>query len=58
VVLRPIQSWDRERRCELVETIQVKALASNDPPLPTSLEKVEARDRRWVEDRRRSRSAG
>ena len=50
VVLRPIQSWDRERLYELVETIEVKALASNDPPLPTSLEEVEARERRWIED--------
>jgi diamine N-acetyltransferase len=50
VVLRPIQSWDRERLYELVETIEVKALASNDPPLPTSLEEIEARDRRWVEE--------
>jgi diamine N-acetyltransferase len=51
VTLRPIQSWDRERLYELVETIEVKALASSDPPLPTSLEEVEARDRRWVEER-------
>jgi RimJ/RimL family protein N-acetyltransferase len=51
VVLRPIQSWDRERLYELVETIEVQALASNDPPLPISLEEVEARDRRWVEER-------
>lgn len=48
VVLRPIQSWDRERLYELVETIEVKALASNDPPLPTSLEEIEARDRKWI----------
>jgi RimJ/RimL family protein N-acetyltransferase len=51
VVLRPIQSWDRERLYELVETIEVRALASNEPPLPISLEEVEARDRRWVEER-------
>jgi len=51
VVLRPIQSWDRERLYELVETIEVQALASNNPPLPISLEEVEARDRRWVEER-------
>jgi RimJ/RimL family protein N-acetyltransferase len=41
VMLRPIQSWDRERLYELVETIEVKALASGDPPLPTSLEEVD-----------------
>lgn len=51
VVLRPIQAWDRERLYELVETIEVRALASNDPPLPLSLEEVEARDKRWVEER-------
>jgi RimJ/RimL family protein N-acetyltransferase len=51
VVLRPIQSWDRERLYELVETIEVRALATNDPPLPLSLEEVEARDERWVEER-------
>jgi RimJ/RimL family protein N-acetyltransferase len=51
VVLRPIQSWDRERLYELVETIEVRALATNDPPLPRSLEEVQARDERWVEER-------
>ena len=50
VVLRPIQAWDRERLYELVETIEVRALASNDPPLPVSLEEIEARDRRWIEE--------
>jgi RimJ/RimL family protein N-acetyltransferase len=50
VVLRPIQSWDRERLYELIETIEVKALSSNDPPLPTSLEEIEARDRKWIEE--------
>jgi RimJ/RimL family protein N-acetyltransferase len=49
VVLRPIQSWDRERLYDLVETIEVRALASNDPPLPVSLAEIEARDRRWLE---------
>jgi RimJ/RimL family protein N-acetyltransferase len=49
VVLRPIQSWDRERLYDLVETIEIRALASNDPPLPLSLEEIEARDRRWLE---------
>lgn len=50
VVLRPIQSWDRERLYEQVETIEVQALASNDPPLPRSLEEIQARDERWVEE--------
>lgn len=50
VVLRPIRSSDRERLYELVETIEVQALASNDPPLPTSLEEVEARDRKWIQE--------
>lgn len=50
VVLRPIQSWDRERLYELVETIEVRAMSYNHPPLPLSLEEVEARDRRWVEE--------
>lgn len=50
VVLRPIQSSDRERLYGLVETIEVLALASNDPPLPVSLEEVEARDRKWAEE--------
>jgi RimJ/RimL family protein N-acetyltransferase len=47
----PIQSWDRERLYELVETIEVRALATNDPPLPLSLEEIQARDERWVEER-------
>ena len=51
VVLRPIQAWDRERLYELVETIEVRALAGNDPPLPVSLEEIEARDRRWLAER-------
>ena len=50
VVLRPIQSRDRERLYEQVETIEVQALASNDPPLPRSLEEIQARDERWVEE--------
>jgi RimJ/RimL family protein N-acetyltransferase len=48
VVLRPIQAWDRERLYELVETIEVRALASSEPPLPVSLEQIEARDARWI----------
>jgi RimJ/RimL family protein N-acetyltransferase len=51
VVLRPVQAWDRERLYELVETIEMRALSSNDPPLPLSLEEVEARDKRWIEER-------
>jgi RimJ/RimL family protein N-acetyltransferase len=51
VVLRPIQSSDRERLYELVETIEVRALSHTDPPLPVSLEEIEARDRRWIEER-------
>lgn len=51
VVLRPVQAWDRERLYELVETIEVRALSSNDPPLPSSLEEIEARDKRWLEER-------
>jgi RimJ/RimL family protein N-acetyltransferase len=51
VVLRPIQAWDRERLYELVETIEVRALSHTDPPLPISLEEIEARDRRWIEER-------
>jgi RimJ/RimL family protein N-acetyltransferase len=51
VVLRPIQSWDRERLYELVETIEVRALAGSTPPLPLSLEEIEARDKRWMEER-------
>lgn len=50
VVLRPIQAWDRERLYELVETIEVRALSDNEPPLPVSLEEVEARDKRWIEE--------
>jgi RimJ/RimL family protein N-acetyltransferase len=53
VVLRPIQSWDRERLYELVETIEARALSSGMPPLPLSLEEVEARDTRWIEERHR-----
>ena len=49
-MLRPIQSWDRERLYDLVETIETRALANNDPPLPLSLEEIEARDRRWLEE--------
>ena len=51
VVLRPIQAWDRERLYELVETIEIRALSSTSPPLPLSLEEVEARDKRWLEER-------
>ena len=51
VVLRPIQAWDRERLYELVETIEMRALSGSSPPLPLSLEEVEARDRRWIEER-------
>jgi RimJ/RimL family protein N-acetyltransferase len=51
VVLRPIQSWDRERLYELVETIEVRALSSGKPPLPLSLEQTEARHKRWIEER-------
>ena len=47
-MLRPIRSSDRERLYGLVETIEVLALASNDPPLPVSLDEVEARDRKWA----------
>jgi RimJ/RimL family protein N-acetyltransferase len=50
VVLRPIQSWDRERLYELVETIEVRALANSAPPLPVSLEQIESRDARWIEE--------
>jgi RimJ/RimL family protein N-acetyltransferase len=51
VVLRPIQAWDRERLYELVETIEVLALSGSSPPLPLSLEDIEARDKRWIEER-------
>ena len=51
VVLRPIQAWDRERLYELVETIEIRALSSGKPPLPLSLEEIEARDKRWIEER-------
>jgi RimJ/RimL family protein N-acetyltransferase len=51
VVLRPIQAEDRARLYDLVESIDVRATASNLPPLPLSLEEVEARDRRWLEER-------
>jgi len=50
VVLRPIQAWDRERLYELVETIEMRALSGSSPPLPLSLEEIEARDKRWVEE--------
>lgn len=50
-MLRPIQSWDRERLYELVETIEVRARASSDPPLPVSLDEINARDARWVDER-------
>jgi RimJ/RimL family protein N-acetyltransferase len=52
VVLRPIQATDRERLYALVEDFEVRARASNDPPMPLSLEEVEARDARLIEDRR------
>lgn len=51
VELRPIQERDRERLYELVETIEVRALSTHDPPLPLSLEEIEARDRRWLKER-------
>jgi RimJ/RimL family protein N-acetyltransferase len=50
VVLRPIQREDRERLYELVETIEVRALAATAPPLPLSLEEIEARDERWIRE--------
>jgi RimJ/RimL family protein N-acetyltransferase len=50
VVLRPIQAADRERLYELVETLEIRAMASNAPPLPLSLEEIEARDARWLEE--------
>ena len=43
VVLRPIQASDHERLYELVETIEVRALSSNDPPLPVSFEEFQAK---------------
>jgi RimJ/RimL family protein N-acetyltransferase len=43
VVLRPIQTWDHERLYELVETIEVRALSSNDPPVPLSFEQFKAK---------------
>ena len=49
-MLRPIQAWDRERLYELVETIEVQALSQSMPPLPASLEQIEARDKRWIEE--------
>jgi RimJ/RimL family protein N-acetyltransferase len=52
VVLRPVQSWDRERLYELVETIEVRALSSGRPPLPMSREEMETRDRKWLEERK------
>ena len=51
VVLRPIQSGDRERLYELVETIEMRALSGSSPPVPLSLEEIEARDKRWIEER-------
>jgi len=51
VVLRPVQAWDRERLYELVETIEIRALSSGRPPLPLSLEEIEARDKRWIDER-------
>ena len=50
-MLRPVQAWDRERLYELVETIEIRALSSEKPPLPLSLEEIEARDKRWIEER-------
>jgi RimJ/RimL family protein N-acetyltransferase len=50
VVLRPIQAWDRERLYELVQTIEVRALSNNAPPLPVSLEEIQARDERWIKE--------
>lgn len=52
VVLRPIQASDRERLYELVEDFEVRSRASSDPPMPLSFEEVEARDARWLEERR------
>lgn len=52
VVLRPVQAWDRERLYELVETIEVQALASGDPPVPRSLEAYVAREERWAREDR------
>jgi RimJ/RimL family protein N-acetyltransferase len=43
VVLRPIQASDHERLYELVETIEVRSLSSNDPPVPLSFEQFKAR---------------
>ena len=51
-MLRPIQSWDRERLYELVESFEVRALSSGRPPLPLSFEQTEARDKRWVEEQK------
>jgi RimJ/RimL family protein N-acetyltransferase len=51
VVLRPVQAWDRERLYELVETIEIRALSMGTPPHPLSLEEVEARDKRWIDER-------
>jgi RimJ/RimL family protein N-acetyltransferase len=50
VVLRPIQREDRERLYELVETIEVRALSTSVPPLPLSLEEIEARDERLIRE--------
>ena len=50
VVLRPVQAGDRQRLYELVETIEIRALSSGRPPLPLSLEQIEAWDKRWIEE--------
>ena len=42
-MLRPIQASDHERLYELVETIEVRALSSNDPPVPLSFEQFKAK---------------
>ena len=34
-----------------METIEIRALSSEKPPLPLSLEEIEARDKRWLEER-------
>ena len=43
VVLRPIQPSDHARLYELVETIEVRSLSSNDPPMPLSFEQFKAK---------------
>lgn len=50
VVLRPLRAADRDRMYELVETIEIRALATSDPPLPLSLEEFRAREDRWIEE--------